>query len=270
MRSIDFEYDGRCLSDYGFTICTFGGVPGPERVDAGSVITFNQVATISGAKHRLTSAKYDTCYQAAFDICKCTDNDEDMIISGPELRMIMRWLNRREFLPVRFYSDNDEIDNVCYFNASFNIQQIVHDDRLYGLELTMFTDSPFGYSQKVEFDMAFTLSHTSETISDDSDEIGYCYPDLVITCGANGNLSMTNDMTGCTMTIKNCTSGEVITVKGETQSISSSLLTHDINNDFNYDFFTIGNKFRSRLNKIGCNLPCTVKLSYTPVNKAIP
>lgn len=48
MRAIDFEYDNRYLSDYGFIICDFNFGSGANEIDAGSTITFNKISRHSG------------------------------------------------------------------------------------------------------------------------------------------------------------------------------------------------------------------------------
>ena len=54
MYALDFEYDGRYLSDYGFVICNFGGASDMDVVSAGSKITFNSVPMSFGKRISLT------------------------------------------------------------------------------------------------------------------------------------------------------------------------------------------------------------------------
>ena len=48
MFLIDFEYDGRMLSDFGFMICNITTNSGVETVSAGSNITWNTVTSNTG------------------------------------------------------------------------------------------------------------------------------------------------------------------------------------------------------------------------------
>lgn len=276
MYATNFEYDGLYLSDFGFIICNFDSSGGLTAVGAGSQITFNRVPHEKGKRHSLTGTQYDECIEISFDICKNVENcdypTDNLEIDNDEYRDLVRWLNRREFLRFRAFVDDDDdayIDT-RYYDGSFNIEKLEVDDKLYGLRLTLVTDKPFGYGEEVVF--RWTCSDTSEEklFRDMSDEIGQIRPDMTITCASSGNLTITNRALDCTMAINNCTQSEVITIYGDEQIISSSIPTHEIYNDFNYEFFKIGNTYNNRENYISASLPCTIEFRYTPIIKDIP
>lgn len=100
----------------------------------------------------------------------------------------------------------------------------------------METDKPFGYGQEQSVSWTFSDSNVSKILSDISDEIGYTYPTVIITIKRNGDLSLYNELENCTTVIKNCKVGEVITLNGDTQIITTTYAGHDICNDFNYEF----------------------------------
>ena len=274
MRAIDFEYDNRYLSDYGFIICDFNFGSGANEIDAGSTITFNKISRHSGKKYSLSSTQYDECITTSFDICKNPDiyDPEDMEISNDEYRDIMRWLNRREFLKFQVIDDgNDNFErDTCYYNASFNIDKIKINEKLYGMRLKMETDKPFGYGQEQSVSWTFSDSNVSKILSDISDEIGYIYPTVIITINRNGDLSLYNELENCTTVIKNCKVGEVITLDGDTHIITTTYISHDVCNEFNYEFFRIGNTINNRNNRISVSLPCNVVIKYTPIIKDTP
>lgn len=264
----DFQYDGLSLSNFGFIICDFNGSSGVNTVSAGSKITFNTVSRHKGKKYSLTSTQYDECVQAKIQICKDSCVYEDLRITDDEYRDLMRWLNRREFLP--FYAIGDEEEKVCYYDASFNIDKITIGHVLYGLELTMETNRPFGYGEEQVITWNITDTSKNYTLNDISDEIGYIYPDLTITCNSNGNLELINETEDITMIINNCSTGEVIKISGDTQIISTSLDSHHLYDDFNFEFFRIGNTFENRENIISSTLPCTLEIKYKPIIKNSP
>lgn len=274
MRAIDFEYDNQYLSDYGFIICDFNFSSGANEVDAGSTITFNKISRHSGKRYGLSSTQYDECITTSFDICKNPDiyDPEDMEISNDEYRDIMRWLNRREFLKFQVIDDgNDNFErDTCYYNASFNVNKIKINEKLCDMRLTMETDKPFGYGQEQSVSWTFSDSNVSKILSDISDEIGYTYPTVIITINRNGDLSLYNELENCTTVIKNCKVGEVITLNGDTQIITTTYASHDICNDFNFEFFRIGNTINNRNNRISVSLPCNVVIKYTPIIKDTP
>lgn len=266
MYSIDFEYDGQRLSDYGFIICKFNPSNGVEIIDSGSKITFNKIAMNNGKRFGLTSAIYKECIQFTFDICKNPDlyDYEEREISDNEYKDIMRWLNRREFIKFKFI---DEYKRDCYYNGSFNVERIQIAEKTYGLHLILETDKPFGYGETENITLRFENDTTTNIIEDVSDEIGYIYPSLSIVCGIDGDLYLYNKSINCTMLIKNCSAGEQITIDGDILAIFSSNDSHDICNDFNYEFFKIGNTLDSRENIINASMPCIVDVKYSPIIK---
>lgn len=272
MQAIDFEYDGQYLSSYGFIICDFDFSNDAVEAGAGSNITFNKVPRHQGKKFSLTSTQYDECITTTFDICKNPSvyNPEDMEILDDEYRALVRWLNRRELLRFGFISDEDYEQSICYYQASFNVTKIKIREKLYGVRLTMETDRPFGYGQEQTITWTFAGGDTPKILDDFSDEIGTLYPTVIITCKGNGDLTLKNDLEKCTTVIKNCKNGEVITLYGDTQVITSSLSAHDICQDFNFEFFRIGNTITNRNNKITASLPCTITLKYAPIIKDLP
>lgn len=269
MYALDFEYDNRYLSDYGFIICDFNSSSGANIVDAGSKITFNTVTQNKGSRHSLIGTQYDECITATFDICKSPDMYNDLEITNDEYLELVRWLNRKHFYKLHIIDDDHEIEP-CFYEASFNISKVKIGEILYGLELEMITNKPFGYGMERTIVNTFTTDKPSFVIKDNSDEIGYVYPTLKITCNKSGNLTIKNPLTDSSTYIRNCSLNEVITIDGLTHGITTSKSSHDIYNDFNYNYFKIGNKINQRDNIITVDLPCTIEFIYSPIIKNSP
>lgn len=270
MYALDFEYDGRYLSDFGFMICTLGNSSDYDVVSAGSEITFNKVSRHRGKIYSLAGTKYEQCVTATFHICKNTDLNDNLHISKEEYRELMRWLNRNEFLPFRLFDWAYDQQDTCYFNASFNVNKVVVNKELFVLELNMETDKPFGFDAERVITWNIKDPAKSYTFQDSSDEIGYIYPNLKITCNSGGDLQIRNESEDCTTVIKNCSSGEVITIDGHTHIITSSKKEHKLYDDFNFEYFRIGNTARNKSNKITVSLPCKFELRYAPIVKDTP
>lgn len=269
MYALDFEYDNKYLSDFGFIICNFNSSTGADIADVGSKITFNTVSRNKGKKYSLTSTQYDECIHTTFDICKNPDIHDDLEITSDEYRDIIRWLNRHEFLKFRILDEEKEFES-CYYEASFNVSKIKIREVLYGIELEMITNRPYGFGQEQIKIYDFKDISDCYILNDISDEIGYIYPTLTITCYENGSLTIRNEMTDCKTYINNCSVNEIITFHGDIHSITTSDSSHDIYNDFNYDYFKIGNTINDRRNKITVSRPCKIEIKYTPIIKNSP
>lgn len=264
MNAYDFEYDGLRLSDMGFVICKFDHSGGLETVTNGSQITFNTVSTLNGSKHELLSTQYDNCLETSFQICKdiCNGNNE-LDINADELRKIMKWLNRKEFH--KFKILDDEAYKKIYFEASFNINRLEMEGKLYGLELNMITNRPFALHEAETLTIKNTKANGRATINSLSDEEGYIYPNMEIVVNQSGDLNIYNSLEDRTMVIKNCTIGEKITL--DYPIIQSSLNSHKIQNDFNWTFFRIANSYSNSKNDLTISIPCTITITYTPTIK---
>lgn len=269
MNAIDFEYDGLFLSDFGYIICEFDGSYGVKNLSAGSTITFNKVAKGNGSLFYLTSANYEECVTAEFDICKNPDTNDDMEISFDELRDLMRWLNRKEFLQFQIHDEDIDYESI-YFDASFNIEKITIGERLYGLHLMMETNRPFAYGAERTFTNEFTSTSLSYSFDDISDEIGTIYPYVEITCSEACDLTITNSTFDSETIINNCTSGEVITIDCDKQIITTTDTDHAVYEDFNYEFLKIGNEYDNSTNVITVSNPCTLSITYSPIIKIVP
>lgn len=267
MYATDFEYDGEFLSDYGFIICSFDGVDDVEVVDTGAEISFNRVSVQNGRRQYLVSTSYEDCLSTTFDIMKNPCDSYDEQITSAEYRDLLRWLSRHQFHWFQFINLDEGIEQVFY-RASFQMQKILVGGFFNGVRLTMVTDSPWGYGQRVIIQRELAKSG-SVSIIDTSDETGNIYPYIKITCGEAGNLELTNQTLGITTRISNCSQNEAITFSGETLIVTSSDSTHDLGTDFNFAFPQIGNTYKQRQNDFVSSLDCTIYVEYRPVVKDV-
>lgn len=264
MIATDFEYDGQYLSDYGFIIYD-NNIDGT--VNTGSKIVFNKIPLNSGKYHSLSSTKFEECYTTTFSVCKDPDlyDVNEMVITDDEYRDIKRWLNRREFLKFCFIGDGEAV----YFYVSFQVDKILANGVLRGLQLTLESNSPFGYGNEQTARWTVSTADKVYKLTDISDEIGYTYPDIKIVCNKSGDLEMYNIDTDCRMVINNCSVGETITISGDTRIIETDNDKHrdNIYNDFNFQFFAIVNSINNCINRITVSLPSEITIKYTPIIK---
>lgn len=266
MNALDFQYDGLRLSDFGCIICTFEN-NGLETFSVGSQITFNTTPIASGRKHLLAGIKYEEYIELEFQICKNPDeiyDEEEKYFTVDEVRNITRWLNRGQFKKFKLIDDEC---NDYYFEASFNISRLEIAGRIVGMHLTVITNRPFALHEPVIHRFNPSAGHLTYTVLDISDEIGYSYIELEITCKQNGDLKITNAMDGRTTEILNCKNNEKITISN--MIIETSLPEHKatLQNDFNFVFPRVMNTYKKRDNKLTFSIPCSVVLKYNPIRK---
>lgn len=261
MKAFDFSYDNKRLSDFGMIICNFGA-KGLDTVSDGSQISFNTVPTLGGLKHELTSTQYEDCLETTIQICKYSCVDGIQEITSTEHRELAKWLSRKKFLKFKIL-DEDYID--LYFEAIFNISRIEMDGKLFGLELDVKTNRPFALKEKRVININNTTVNGEHSVNDTSHEEGYIYPHVEITVNQKGNLKIHNAIENRDTYIANCVVGEVITM--DYPVIQSSISSHNIQNDFNWNFFRVANTFENSRNDLTISIPCSIKIEYSPIVK---
>lgn len=261
MKAYDFFYDGKNLSDFGFIVCNFGD-KGLDTVSDGCQISFNTIPVLGGAKSELTSAQYEDCLETTIQICKHSCNGGVQEVTVAEHRNLTRWLNRKKFLKFKPLSE-EYID--LYFEASFNISRIELDGRLFGFELEVVTNRPFALKEPRVINIKNLVQNGSHSINDTSHEEGYIYPHTEIIISQNGNLKIHNAIENRDTYIANCVAGEVITM--DYPVIQSSISSHNIQNDFNWNFFRVANTYENSRNDLTISIPCSIKIEYSPIVK---
>lgn len=272
---MDFYYDGQYLSDFGYILCSFDDASGAETVSSGSQITFNTASFEGGKKFAIINTQYDECISATFQICKNPCMFDDITLTPDDYREIVCWLNRHEFL--KFYLLDDESDYYdYYFEATFNCNAIKIGDKILGIELSMTTNRPFAIHDPIVVNTSVSDNGAFHFNFDyTSDEVGYVYPKIKLTIGNYSDNAKVHDFTigfshyggrGSSLELSNCSEGEVITI--EYPKITSSNTEHDLFNDFNFGFPTIGKSYNKNTNYIvGSGFIGDIEIEYTPVVK---
>lgn len=264
----DFEFNSKNLSDFGCIVAHFGD-KGLETID-GAEISFNTISSSNGLVHRLISTTYESCLETTIQIVKysCTSGIQE--ITATDYREISRWLSQKRFTKFKLL-DEDHID-LYYMASVINIGRIELDGRLMGLELSIITDSPFPRKEAKLITIKNTTKNGAHSINDTSHEEGHIYPHTEITIGNIDDLSdkekylrIYNAMEDRETIIKNVVSNEVITM--DYPIITSSLPSHNIQNDFNWTFFRLANTYENSRNDLTISIPCTIKIKYSPIVK---
>lgn len=262
MKAFDFEFANKKLSDFGFIIANFGGNKGLETID-GAEITFNTVASLGGLTHNLVSTQYESCLETVIQIAKYSCGSDIQEISSTEFREISSWLNRRKFLKFKIL-DKSHID--LYYMANIaSIGRIELDGRLVGLELNIITNSPHAFKEPMIINIKNTEENGVHRINNASYEEGYIYPYTEIVVNADGDLNIHNAIENRETIVKNCVSGEVITM--DYPVVQSSISSHNIQNDFNWNFFRMANTYENSRNDLTISIPCEIKIKYSPIVK---
>ena len=213
MGANDFVYDGISLSSLGYIIVEFDSSSGFDDIKSDSQRDFDSFSLMGGKWMPLSVSTYKDSLKLSFSIMKNpvnADSQEDLYISVSDIRAIKRWLNRPTFHTLRAIYDNDEYAGI-FFNASANVEEVHFLDKCVGFNIDFTTDRPFALGDEITISGSVAANGTI-TITDASDEIGYIYPDVQITCGSSGTLNILNDFDNSATIIQGCSADEVITI----------------------------------------------------------
>lgn len=265
MYAIDFEFDGKRLSDFGCILTSFSGMQN-DVAPSGASTVFSTAKSLSSDIYDMYSSSYDTPFTASFSVCKNPCEGDDFSYLSPfEVSSLQKWLCRRtQYCKFKLLADGYED---LYWNGYFTSQQQMLGGNIIGLALTFTADAPYAYMEDVT--LHFSVGSDEECVVDSvSFEEGYIIPDVVITFKESGDFSLVNDRDNKTTVINNCSNGEKITITGKYLLIDSDNQNHDLGIDFNYVFPRIFNKYDDTLNTFTPSLACDIDITYTPAFKA--
>lgn len=269
MNCYDFIFDGISSKEYGLLICSFDGDTSGIAT-GGNKIEFNTFKAPNSNRWAKTVAAYNEQLTFSFQICKnpCNDGHEEPFTER-EIAFIMRWLVRKDYKYLTFIQEGYED---IHYNCQINVERYLVSGQCYGFELTVLCDAPFGWSD-IKTTTISSSTSKSVNIYDASDEIGILYPSVdlfVHRDSSGGTIQLENQLTGAQTIIKNCVAGEHITMNQMLITSSEYETNHTtLHNDFNWDWFTIGNTFNDRVNPITVTGDCDVVLHWRVPRKAV-
>ncbi len=266
---IDFYFNGQKLSDHGCIVVGFN-TAFQDSIQF-SDITFETIKNRSGESNKIVNAKYDNVLSSTFDVCKnpCLyKTDEEKIFSDVEISDFMRWVNQKKYFKFKPIYENDSYQELYFLGSFTSISGIIINGKVIGFTLTFTSNAPFGYADEKEYIASLSSPSDQFIFYDDSDEIGFCYPDFFqIECLSNGNLEFHNNRDTRSTVINNCLKNEVIIMDCSSKIIQSSLNHPSLYNDFNYNYPRIFNDINDRFNIFSASISCNIKIKYSPIRK---
>lgn len=185
-------------------------------------------------------------------------------ITSTQERALNKWLCQRGKYKLFCIFDKRYAD--IWFYANISNPTLIWINDVNGLEYTITTNAPFGFSDERNVHIEFNENDLFEHYVDNDEDMPI-YPDISIQLNAAGTLILTNESVNEQMdksfSIQNCEIGEIITVDGSYPRISSSLSSHNIYNDFNKNWFY----WIDGYNSIHSNIPCIIDFKYREYRK---
>lgn len=254
----DFIFDGRTLSSFGYMLI----FENSEETQDVSSMNLEEIKGARNDRSYSTGYKYGDNYTATYtimkDICVFPDNQD---MTDEDVSEMTRWLCRKQYKWMRFI-DEDENDEIWY-RAHWTVQKKYIGDSVVGLSITVKTNAPYGFTKEI-------VQHydtESFSVNVNSDEEGYIYPDITIELSEGGDLKLKNCYENRTMSLPNCSAGEVITISGYDLQQITSTEEHDYINEYNYKFPRLCCEYMNAVNEFEVNLDCTITMKYREIRK---
>ena len=237
MMMVDFEYNGELLSEHG---CVCGSVVSSteDSQTLGNKLTLNTIQVRD--KNLITSAKYEEVLTKTFDIIKNPCNmDDGYEFNEEEISALMLWLNRKEYFRfVPIYDDANYVD-LCFWGTFTEINAVTIGGKVVGFTLTITTDPEY----------------------------------MIITCLGDGDIYLSNNLDELSRktVIKNCTTGEVLTIDCQHEIITSNKEHSTLMNDFNYNFPRLVRNYGETYNIFSFRSDeisgLDIKIKFNPIRK---
>lgn len=265
----DFEYNSELLSDKGCMVCSIT-TSNNNSVSMGATLSFDSIVNNATNVTENLRANYGENITATFDICKkeCKSGITTTF-TKEEISHFKKWLSSKtthKFIPI--YDNDESYDMIYYYGTFTSVDAIVLAGEVVGLTLTFTANAPWGYVDNVDFIADITEAGGSFSMFNESDEIGYCYPsEVVITCNADGDLKIENNLDTKSCKVANCKSGEVLTLDCANRIITSSIAHEKLYNDFNYFYPRMVITEDSDNNIFTASIPCSVRIAYSSIRK---
>lgn len=258
MYAEEFIFDNKVCSEFDLMICSFDN--SNSNGNMGANIEFITTSNPVCGKWRKLASKETKQLEFQFQVCK-TDFS---YIDAYERQAIQRWLVRRDtYKKLQFVQDDYE---QVWFNAYVtSIEFVEVGNQVVGLTINWKCDASHGYGELYRYEYK-DKSVLPLEFYDNSDEEGYIYPNVEIDVTTDGTIEIHNFTEGRTFRIRNCQSGEKIIQNGDILQLSSSISSHNVLNDFNFNFFRIVNSYETRKNVIATS-GCNITFSYYPIKK---
>ena len=258
---MDFKFDGTKLSSKGYIIYHEGLLE--ENRPTSTMMYDVMKASFSDVSYKV-SYNYESNYTVTFNIMKDPCTYDNTFLTENDVSEMTSWLVRKQHKTFRYIND-DGTDNPTWYKVQNTVEKIITGDHVVGLAVTVNSHAPYGFRTSP----TTTWSGNSQQFTVVSDEEGYIYPMMTITCNAAGNLTIVNSREDNRITqINNVVSGEVITIIGvDTLQISTSVSGHNLATDFNYVFPRFSVTYDDKVNTLTTNLSSDKELKYYGIRK---
>lgn len=272
MKVNDFTFADKTLADFNCICCNFDSNSG--MVEVGVELKLNQEKSSGSDWFNLYSTTYDEPFTLPLSICVNMCNSDIDHLTVAQARKIQKWLSLKN---KKFRINCSGYENI-YWIGNFSAKQVMINDQIIGFNLTFTANTPYALQDDllINCDLSANIRETEFEIN--SDKYGCINADYIITCKEAGDLTVSSyyvDQENKLLIIDrqfkidNCSMGEVITINGTSQLVTSNINGRQLGKDCNFLLPRLINTYQdvdeTVKNRIVVNRPCTIKITYAPI-----
>jgi phage-related protein len=253
IQEMDFIYDGLPSEYFNVMMCDFDSSSSASSNDEEANLILGKTSM------RNTWSLYGVEYTSPlkFPITIAKREGDDKYFSSEEQRAIKKWLCKKRWCKLQVVQDDlSMIEYDCVMTFA-NMNSVGR--RNAGMTFNVTCNSICAWSHEYKNTYKVTTGSLNVKLHIDSDFEECMYPELIITSSVAGTISITNvTENNRVVSVNNCSVGEVITINGTKDIISSSLANRKIVKDWNGNFFRLLDGW----NEITITGNCTVVMKY--------
>lgn len=232
-----------------------------------SELTYNTVQNYYTKNSYKTSVQRGDNLVGSFRMFKQnTFFGNDEYYDNYEVEEIVNWLNSETYRKVTFNIKEREYLSEYYYMCYFNVEKIIHLNKVIGFDITMYCDSQYAYKDH-NSRLVFTNTVHDKNVSFESFSDTFVYPTIEIELNGNGQFELYSGDNEYRKTIvKNVTPGDTITLDCSKKVLYTNNLSLKQKGRFNYIFPRI-KSVKNKNVTLNCNLPCNMTIKYTSLHK---
>lgn len=231
-----------------------------------SELTYNTIQNYYTKKTYKTSIQRGENLTCNFRMLKRnTLLGKDEYYDNNEVEDIVNWLNNENYEKAVFNIKEREYLSEYYYMCYFNVEKIIHLNKVIGFDITMYCDSQYAYKDNIVRSIFTNTVHDKKVSFDNS--MGYVYPTIEIQLNGNGNLELYSSDNEYRKTIvNNVVSGDTLTLNCDKKTFYTNNTALKQKGRFNYIFPRIKSNKNNSVT-LNCNLPCNMTIKYTSLHK---
>lgn len=236
-KACEFQYDGKSSSDFNLKIVGFGGSKSSGAELIGIPLSIEEAQVKNNPKPQFFGTQIDGKLKFQIQLAHLVDNGlsaNENVLTQHTTGAISKWLFKREYKEFKII--DPDYSNIVYNCIFQNPRRIEVGNGLYGFELDVTCDRPYGFrKQTLSFNIVGSSTFNIKNLGYAQDNL---FPEIEFVTNST-SMSIRNNTDGNNeMTFTGLSTGETVYINNDRQEIVSSTGLNR-NSNFNFKWFKL-------------------------------